>query len=154
MKLRIVHEHWPAGWVGRYSQKLTRWYELHTVNKSVVAKSNGDLYPKSLEAMADKSVSPWAVVIRLLRSGQLLSVANQSSLPYSESYLRQKLDHIYGLIETPSGTSVQFYQPLSKKIQFIKISQYCHKKVFSSFSLAPKSPKSFTGNHQKWSSHS
>ena len=39
--------------------------------------------------MADKSVSPWAVVvIRLLRSGRLLNVANQSSLPYSESYLR------------------------------------------------------------------
>jgi hypothetical protein len=56
------------------------------VNKSVVAKSTEDLYPKSLEAMADKSVSPWAVVIRLLRSGRLLSVANQSSLPYSESY--------------------------------------------------------------------
>ena len=49
------------------------------VNKSVVAKSNEDLYPKSLEAMADKSVNPWAVVIRLLRSGRLLSVANQSS---------------------------------------------------------------------------
>ena len=59
------------------------------VNKSmIVAKSNEDLYPKSLEAMADKSVNPWVVVIRLLRSGQLLSVANQSSLPYSESYLR------------------------------------------------------------------
>ena len=26
----------------------------------------------------------------LLRSGRLLSVANQSSLPYSESYLREK----------------------------------------------------------------
>ena len=58
------------------------------VNKSVVAKSNEDVYPKSLEAMKNKSVNPWAVVIRLLRSGRLLSVANQSSLPYSESYLR------------------------------------------------------------------
>ena len=58
-------------------------------NKSVVAKSNEDVYSKFLEAMADKSVSPWVVVIRLLRSGRLLSVANQSSLPYSESYLRQ-----------------------------------------------------------------
>jgi hypothetical protein len=48
------------------------------VNKSVVAKSNEDLYPKSLEAMADKSISPWVVVIRLLRSGRLLSVANRS----------------------------------------------------------------------------
>ena len=74
--------------MGRYSQKLIRWYELHMVSKSIVAKSNEDLYPKSLEAsMADKSVSPWAVVIRLLRSGRLLSVANQSSLPYSESYI-------------------------------------------------------------------
>ena len=53
------------------------------VNKSVVAKSNEDVYPKFLEAMADKSVSPWAVVIRLFHSGRLLSVANQSSLPYS-----------------------------------------------------------------------
>jgi hypothetical protein len=50
------------------------------INKSVGAKSNEDVYPKSLEAMADNSVSPWAVVIRLLRSGRLLSVANQSSL--------------------------------------------------------------------------
>ena len=58
------------------------------VNKSIVAKSNGDLYPKSLEAMTNKFVSPWVVVISLLRSGRLLSVANQSSLPYSESYLR------------------------------------------------------------------
>jgi hypothetical protein len=40
------------------SHKLTRWYELHMINKSVVAKSNEDLYPKSREAMADKSVSP------------------------------------------------------------------------------------------------
>ena len=36
------------------SQKLTsllaRWYELHMINKSVVAKSNEDLYPKSLKA--------------------------------------------------------------------------------------------------------
>ena len=38
--------------------------------------------------MADKSVSPWAVVKRLLRSGRPLSIANQSSLPYSESCLR------------------------------------------------------------------
>ena len=60
------------------------------VNKSVVAKSNEDVYPKSLEAVTDKSVSPWAVVIRLLRSGRPLSVANQSSLPYSESYLLRK----------------------------------------------------------------
>ena len=53
MKLRIVHEHWPAGWVGRYSQKLTRWYELHMINKSVVAESNEDLYPKSLKATGE-----------------------------------------------------------------------------------------------------
>ena len=53
MKLRIVHEHCPAGWVGRYSQKLTRWYELHMINKSVVAKSNEDLYPKSLKATGE-----------------------------------------------------------------------------------------------------
>ena len=33
--------------------------------------------------MADKSVSLWAVVKRLLRSGRLLSVANKSSLPYT-----------------------------------------------------------------------
>ena len=56
MKLRIVHEHWPAGWLGRHSQKLTRWYDLHVINKPVVAKSNGDLYPKSLEAMTTKFV--------------------------------------------------------------------------------------------------
>jgi hypothetical protein len=59
------------------------------VNKSVVAKNNEDVYPESLEAMTDKSVGPWAVVVYLLRSGRLLTVANQSSLPYSESYLRQ-----------------------------------------------------------------
>ena len=62
------------------------------VNKSVVAKSNADLaYPKSLEAMTNKFVSPWVVVISLLCSGRLLSVADQSSplLPYSESYLRR-----------------------------------------------------------------
>ena len=47
------------------------------VNKSVVAKRNEDLYPKSREAMADKSVSPWAVVKRLFRSGRLLCVANR-----------------------------------------------------------------------------
>ena len=51
------------------------------VNKSVVAKSN-------LEAMTNKFVSPWVVVISLLRSGRLMSAANQSSLPCSESYLR------------------------------------------------------------------
>ena len=52
MKLRIVHEHSPGGKVGRYSsQKLTRWYTLHMINKSVVANNNEDLYPKkSLEA--------------------------------------------------------------------------------------------------------
>ena len=33
------------------------------VNKSVVAKSNEDIYPESLEAMTDKSVGPWAVVV-------------------------------------------------------------------------------------------
>jgi hypothetical protein len=42
--------------------------------------------------MANKSVSPWAVVKHLLRSSQLLSVANQSSLPYSKSYLRHALE--------------------------------------------------------------
>jgi len=56
------------------------------INKTVVAKSNEDFYPKSLEAMANEFVSPWVVVISLLRSGRLLRVANQSSLPYSESY--------------------------------------------------------------------
>ena len=40
------------------------------INKTVVAKSNEDLYeyPKSLEAMANEFVSPWVVVISLLRS--------------------------------------------------------------------------------------
>jgi hypothetical protein len=37
--------------------------------------------------MTNKFVSPWVVVISLLRSGRLLSVANQSSFPFSESYL-------------------------------------------------------------------
>ena len=45
-------------------QKLTR-NDLHMVNKSVVAKSNEDLYPKSLEAMTNKFVSPWVVVISI-----------------------------------------------------------------------------------------
>ena len=35
------------------------------VNKSVVAKSNEDLCPKSLEAMTNKFVSPWVVVMYL-----------------------------------------------------------------------------------------
>ena len=47
------------------------------INKSVVAKSNEDLYPESREAMTNKFVSPWAVVKSLLRSGRLLSVANR-----------------------------------------------------------------------------
>ena len=46
------------------------------VNKSVVAKSNEDLSlismhrsdPKSLEAMTNKFVSPWVVVISILRT--------------------------------------------------------------------------------------
>ena len=65
------------------------WYDLHMVNRSVVAKNSEDLYPKSLEAMANEFVSPWVVVISLIRSGRLVSVADQSSLLYSESYLRQ-----------------------------------------------------------------
>jgi hypothetical protein len=65
------------------------------VNKSVVAKSNEDVYPESLEgAMTDKSVGPWAVVVYLFRSGRLLCVANHSSLPYSESYLRGSLPFV------------------------------------------------------------
>ena len=44
------------------------------VNKSVVAKSNEDLaYPKSLEAMTNKFVSPWVVAVYLLRSGRPLN---------------------------------------------------------------------------------
>ena len=42
-----------------------RWYDLHMVNKSVVVKSREDLYPKSLEALTNKFVSPWVVVISL-----------------------------------------------------------------------------------------
>ena len=38
------------------------------INKSVVAKSNEDLYPKSREAMTNKFVSPWVVVKSLLDS--------------------------------------------------------------------------------------
>jgi hypothetical protein len=61
------------------------------INKSVVAKSNEeDLYPESWEIMMNKFVSPWAVIKSLLGSGRLLSVvANQSSLPYSESCLQR-----------------------------------------------------------------
>ena len=49
--------------------------DLHMVNKSVVAKSSEDLYPKSLEAITNKFVSPWVVVISLfrVRSGRLLN---------------------------------------------------------------------------------
>ena len=38
------------------------------VNKSVVAKSNEDLYPKSLEEMTNKFVSPWGSSSYLLYS--------------------------------------------------------------------------------------
>ena len=58
------------------------------INKSVVVKSNEDLYPKYLKANGEKIRQSLVVVISLLRSGRLLIVANQSSLPYSESYLR------------------------------------------------------------------
>ena len=59
-----------------------RWYDLHMVNKSEVAKSNEDLYLKSLEATTNKFISPWVIVISLLRSGRLMStcIADQSSL--------------------------------------------------------------------------
>jgi hypothetical protein len=48
-----------------YSQNLTRSYDLHIVNKFGVAKSNEDLYPKSLEAITNKLVNPWVVVISI-----------------------------------------------------------------------------------------
>ena len=39
------------------------------------------------EAMTNKTVSPWVVVvISLLRSGRLLSITDQSSSTHSESY--------------------------------------------------------------------
>ena len=59
---------------------------------------------KSLVAMTNKFVSPWVVVISLLRSSRLLSVANQSSLPYSESYLRPPTTTKYGSDSESSST--------------------------------------------------
>ena len=53
------------------------------VNRAVVAKSNEDLYPKSLEAKTNQFVNPWVVIRTLLRS-------DQSSLLDSESYLRSE----------------------------------------------------------------
>ena len=44
------------------------------------------------EAMTNKFVSPWVVVVMTLlrRSGRFLGIADQSSLPYSESYLYEQ----------------------------------------------------------------
>ena len=39
-----------------------------------------DLYPKSLEAMTNKFVSPWVVVVYLLHSDRPLSIYSRSVL--------------------------------------------------------------------------
>jgi hypothetical protein len=72
------------------------------VNKSVVAKNNEglslvDLYEVS-GSPANKFVSPWVIVITLLRSGRLLSIADQSSLLYSESTLISPIIHSMHMI--------------------------------------------------------
>ena len=70
MKLRIVHENWPAGWVGQCSQKLTRstWWSTHPKLRTTIRISIRSLGKR----VTNTFVSPWVVIISpLLRSGRL-----------------------------------------------------------------------------------
>ena len=49
-------------------QKLTRWYELHMINKSVVAKNNEGISIRSLGKQDLSSTSPTALMCTLLRT--------------------------------------------------------------------------------------
>ena len=66
MKLRIDHEHCDLPPHGPKTL-VSREKQLGSLSSS---------YPKSLEVMTNKFISPWVVVISLLRSGQLMSIAD------------------------------------------------------------------------------
>ena len=58
-------------------------YDLDMVSKSVIANNNEDLYPESKQIHSSVLGSSSYLYSVCIASGQLLSIADQSSLPYT-----------------------------------------------------------------------